>query len=262
LHPDHFGDKRRTFLWEYSYQEQYDMISRSVEAFRKMVGENPLFFRAGKFGANDDTIAILGDLGIPFDSSAFYAHRWCKISNMKRTNSLYKISNSVTELPVSLFSSLTIGGKTRRLDQVDFACNPREYKNVLKNQQKIDENVILTSFFHSFSFFPHRKNPEKIKFSKRAYSCFVKNLRFLKENNITVASPKDVIDSSEGILENAESNMLPKSGGLVSQCLYLVERSWQIVQTNKKAKMLFFALGIAGIMIVSTLVFVVLKFIK
>ena len=59
IHPDHMADRKRLFLSEYSKEEQYEIISKCTNFYEKVLGHKPLAFRAGKYGANRETLDIL-----------------------------------------------------------------------------------------------------------------------------------------------------------------------------------------------------------
>lgn len=257
LHPDHFGDKERTFLWEYTYEEQLDMISKCKEIYSRMTGTEPLCFRAGKFGANDDTIRVLETLQISYDFSCLYNHSWCEVSKRLKTNKYYKLNDEVTEIPVSVFSSAKLGYRAYRYDQFDFGDHPIEFDHVIKSQNAIDDSVILTAFFHSFSFFPYRNDPERLKFNAEMFNRFKTNLDRLKSEDV------EVVSGIEGLVQAIEDDPvvveeLPDSGSIVMQLFFLVDRSRFIFQSNRKARMLLLAL--ASILIL--LLYLTIKYIQ
>lgn len=79
VHPDHMADINRRYLWEYSAEEQYEIIARCTDYYEKVLGKRPLSFRAGRYGADNHTLQVLDELGYKYDMSLFYASRYCKI---------------------------------------------------------------------------------------------------------------------------------------------------------------------------------------
>lgn len=230
LHPDHFGDKQRTFLWEYSYEEQFNMIQRVTNDYIRLVGKQPMFFRAGKYGANDETIDILQKLGYLVDSSELKFHKWCHISHNSNSNCLYQIRNDLLELPVTIFESFSLLSK-KRYDQLDLGNCCSEFKRIINAFIANRTDNMVTLFFHSFSFFPARKNPDNIKASRFAIKTFKKNVSFLVENKIEVINPKDF----RLYLNSEQHSFLPKSGYFFRQYAYLFCRSILIMNWNRKA---------------------------
>ena len=77
LHPnwagakaDDHGDSHSRFeLVDYSLQEQHDLIAGATDLLVAAGAPRPIAFRAGSFGANDDTLRVLAGLGFAYDSS-------------------------------------------------------------------------------------------------------------------------------------------------------------------------------------------------
>lgn len=67
------GDRGMSYgkfeLVEYGPSEQRDLIGGAAELLIATGAPPPVAFRAGSFGANDDTLAALADLGFRYDSS-------------------------------------------------------------------------------------------------------------------------------------------------------------------------------------------------
>ena len=84
IHPDHMADKRRSFLHEYSYDEQYDIIRKCTDFYEDVLKERPEAFRAGKYGANRDTLDILARLGYAADFSQFYGQK-CNVIKFSKS---------------------------------------------------------------------------------------------------------------------------------------------------------------------------------
>src|SRR6266849_321697 len=64
-------------------EEQLQMLRAGVAIFRDMIGENPVAFRAGNFGADLNTLDALEKVGIRFDCSfnAGYTQTDCKLDS-------------------------------------------------------------------------------------------------------------------------------------------------------------------------------------
>jgi hypothetical protein len=64
LHPYKFANGRYTEdLGAYSAEEQREMLGAAVAAWKGILGQEPLYFRAGYFSANDSTFRVLQELG-------------------------------------------------------------------------------------------------------------------------------------------------------------------------------------------------------
>ena len=57
------------FLHEFPFEEQYRILEYARDALVSAGAPPPVAFRAGNYGANDDTLRALSELGIGYDSS-------------------------------------------------------------------------------------------------------------------------------------------------------------------------------------------------
>ena len=157
IHPDHMADKSRLFLSEYDYAEQYELISRCTDFYDQVLNDNPSMFRAGKYGANKDTLDILSKLGYKVDFSEFYGQKWCHINPPVAKVNVQRLSNNLLEVPVTSFISLDVGFY-HRYDKVDCGQQFSEFKTVFKKLSAADKDIIVL-FAHSFSLLDWRRTP-------------------------------------------------------------------------------------------------------
>ena len=178
LHPDHMLDPERRFLWEYTYEEQYGMISKCSELYKEIVGKKPVSFRAGRYGADNTTLSILHELGYRYDMSYFSKSRFCKI-DLKTWNQMIRISNSqLIEVPVTTFRSFNSFFYSRN-DQIDSGMIPSEFSRVLEGIIKNDSVDVVSMFVHSFQFLNWRRNPNAPSFNRKKYQRFCRNFETL-----------------------------------------------------------------------------------
>ena len=98
-HPDQAYDLKRLHMHEYSLEEQIQILRDGVALLKQWTGELPCAHRAGRYGANQDTLKALKTIGIDLDSSFFYGRADCKL-NFTRTNAPF-VSDGIWELPVT-----------------------------------------------------------------------------------------------------------------------------------------------------------------
>ena len=238
IHPDHMADSSRKFLYEYSYQEQYEMIEKCTALYRKLVGRKPLSFRAGKYGANYDTLNILCELGYKYDFSEYYHQPWCGIDPPLTINAPCRYK-SLVEFPVTMHKSVHIRKILSREDKVDVeGMTPSEFKYALKQIEKQPFTIVTTMFMHSFSLldwvFCDQPKGDRKKIEKFRSALF-----FIKHNpNFAIVSEADL------------KNILPVEGGaLYSDILwdsnirgiyYTYQKAKFIMKRNRKAKLLVY----------------------
>ena len=82
VHPDYIGDPDKKHLWEYTKDEQRNIMRTALDDYYKYCGEyNKLIFRAGAWGVNSETYEVLREL-LPdpdfeiLDLSYLYHSKW------------------------------------------------------------------------------------------------------------------------------------------------------------------------------------------
>ena len=203
LHPDRMSDKDRRFLWQYSYEEQYEMIKKCTDFFIEAIGRPPFSFRAGRYGANDDTIKILESLGYSVDMSFFYGKKTCRIADAKSINGLY-YNGKVLEVPVTSFKSFAFF-KYKRFDKLDFSMPFSEFKRVLCRARKRNSVDVCSFFLHSFSLIKWRKNPDRPKVDKRAVRKLLKELKYISSSDYDVIREDMLFDAYNDCSTNSSA---------------------------------------------------------
>lgn len=155
LHPEHFGDKLREELSQYSYAEQKMMIEDCIKNYKEIVGKEPVAFRAGKFSANEDTLKILKQCGIKIDSSYVKNNNWSKLNQLFKSINKIEIYEGIYEVPVTMFKERFFNKVGTRFDKhypLDLnAITKSELKEIILFH-KSNQVRTLVSLMHSFSF--------------------------------------------------------------------------------------------------------------
>ena len=74
LHPNYItGDDSRTFLWEYSLEEQRAILKTGFEDYRRLVGKECSVFRIGRYGCDANMYKALMDFNDIIDLSYCYS---------------------------------------------------------------------------------------------------------------------------------------------------------------------------------------------
>lgn len=199
IHPDHMADKKKLFLSEYSRDEQYEIISKCTDFYENVLGHKPLAFRAGKYGANRETLDILAELGYKVDFSEFYGQKWCHIDPPVAKVNVQKLDNGLIEIPVTSYVSLDMGVYSRH-DKLDCGQTFSEFRTLMDVLEKNGDGIAVL-FAHSFSLIDWRRIPNAPKFKPELKKRLVQQLDYVNErSNLKNLSLQEAID----IYEKAE----------------------------------------------------------
>ena len=233
VHPDHMADINRRYLWEYTADEQYEIIARCTEFYEKTLKKTPISFRAGRYGANNDTLDVLEKLGYKYDMSEFYASRYCKISPEVTWNRVVRCGNrELKEVPVTTIRSFSTPFYSRN-DQIDSGRIPGEFKRYMKAIEKTGSVDVVSMFFHSFQFIDWRKNPDAPTFSKKKYDYVIRNMAYLKEHNAEYICEADLARIQEN--QKDKLGAVDTSKGLPAYyyfSIHAVRTLWQRMVLN------------------------------
>jgi hypothetical protein len=133
-------------------ETQRELLQEGVAVFKRLLGRPPVAFRAGNYAANRDTLRILRDLGIAYDSSfnSAYLDTSCLITERAPTNSAWQ-DGSLWEIPLTVF--LTGRGRYTGLKPLDVgAVSFPEIRSVLEQADAMGMNFVNV-ILHSFSLF-------------------------------------------------------------------------------------------------------------
>lgn len=93
---------RRTSIKDFTLAEQVELLARAADWLVACGAPYPTAFRAGNYGANDDTLRALATLGIGFDSSFNPAYAGSdSLIELPTTQVLATHRHGVVELPIS-----------------------------------------------------------------------------------------------------------------------------------------------------------------
>ena len=230
IHPDHMADKERMFLSQYSYEEQYDIIKQCTELFCELTGSQPKAFRAGKYGANRDTLKIIRELGYKADFSEFYGHdKWCHIQPPVTGNKTVQLEDGLIEFPVISYENY-VRGIFHRYDKLDINRSCFEHRYLIKRIMKQDEIETVSLFCHSFSLLSWRHKPNAPSIKKSEVNHLKKALKHVSEMEGICFSDLDELLSQEYSQSEMDIGVF-KVTGLVALILYFqkayaVLKSW------------------------------------
>lgn len=184
IHPDHMADNKRLFLSEYSKEEQYEIISACTDLYREITGTQPLAFRAGKYGANRDTLDILAQLGYKYDFSEFFGYdKWCGIHPPVTGNETVCLENGLIEVPVMSYHN-KVPYIFDRYDKLDLNTTLVEHQYIFNKIVQEPQIQVISLFAHSFSLIHWRINPNRPSpkvFTTNKLKYILKNIKNRKD---------------------------------------------------------------------------------
>ena len=146
------GRREQDLMFQFSPDEQGELIRDGVRLFREIAGTAPKAFRAGCYGASEVTLGALRENGIRIDSSynLSYLGQTCGF-RQSRMNAP-QVLEGIYEFPVTNFISQRPGAyKPLEISAVSTA----EILATIRELQKSGcRDVVLV--FHSFSFLKRR----------------------------------------------------------------------------------------------------------
>jgi hypothetical protein len=146
IEKDLVGDRRGWNIKDFAYADQRRLLELGLEALDAAGAPRPTAFRAGNYGAGNETLKVLAELGLVYDSS--YNHPYlsstCGIVSEAALNRPTQVAG-LLEVPITYFEDYP--GHTRALQLC--AASLSEFDAVLKQSiaQSRPTTVIVN---HSF----------------------------------------------------------------------------------------------------------------
>lgn len=207
IHPDHMADPNRRLLREYSYNEQKEIITKCTNYYMDVLGKKPISFRAGRYGANYDTLRILNELGYKYDFSEFYGNRRCGFIPPICVNRVTRIKDTnMLEIPVTVYKSFTSSFYSR-IDKIDCSMDYEEFKTVMNKMVVCDSIDVISFFVHSFSVLNWRGHSDSPRLNRVLKCRLEKQLKWCHENGdlcfIEESNLDDMVFGRDDIVEKS-----------------------------------------------------------
>jgi hypothetical protein len=152
-HPSGKYDKKRRYMWQYSFEEQNKIIKFGKSKIKEWTGYDVLSHRAGGYGADDNTLKALKQNNILIDSSFYYLNDKCKIKYpLINKSSMYQ---DIYQIPVTIYEKtikyFPLNKKRKSYLKLDFRYGSSS-KDILEVIKQMPEDSIIVLFLHSFNF--------------------------------------------------------------------------------------------------------------
>lgn len=188
------GAKTGHNIKDFTFDEQCRLLDYARETLSAAGAPPPVAFRAGNYGANDDTLRALAEIGIRYDTSHCPGIQdgYCEIS-LGAEDHEPVLYHGVIEVPVGSIGAL---GGGQRHAQIT-ALSLKEMNAAIRHARDIDRST-FTLVSHSFELINRRKlavnNIVRNRFEKLCSS--LSTMRNVTTGNYRDAPPQLPSDSS------------------------------------------------------------------
>ena len=157
---------KREHLKFFSFEEQKQLIALGLDLLTRAGCSNITAFRAGSFGANDDTLRAAQACGLKFDSSYNYCIPECEMQAFSDIHQPQQFEQ-LTEVPMTTF----VDGLGKRRHAQLTACSFSELKTSIRQAYKHQWNsFVLLS--HSFELMKlSQAKPDKVVIKRFEKLC-------------------------------------------------------------------------------------------
>lgn len=259
IHPKHMANPEKDFLWQYTGEEQRKIINKCTVDYQKMTGHAADYFRAGKYGINNETLKLVQAEGYKIDFSYFSHKKWCHYTDAESINIPFLIGKLV-EVPVTVFKMSSLG-KIKRFEKLDVATiGNNEFKYVMKQIAKQPYDYPVTLFLHSFTFLD-RKNPQNIKVDNAAIYRFRKMLEYVSNSDVFDFFDIAIKNFNASDYDNYAYGDCPSVKGKIRQIIYTLQVAWRIKHMNRKARCLLMFSFVIMLLLFAAIIVLIWRFI-
>jgi hypothetical protein len=233
-HPDQAYDAHRRYMADYSRQEQSDIIRQGLEWVEKWTGKRPVAFRAGGYGANQDTLLALRDNNIYVDASMFYRRRQCALNGVVPTRNKVVEVEGVMQIPTTVYQTFRFR-KFERFEKVDVdACSLSELVWAFDAMATAGVTPVIL-FLHSHTFVRHRG--DYTGFSPELHDVVKFDAlleRLTGDPRFTFVTIAELASRREELLSSG-TDTVPTYDNFVLMWVNTFRRAWGRTRTSRRA---------------------------
>lgn len=193
-HPQWAYDPERSNMYDYSLEEQSEIIRDGRDLLVNWTGLPVVAHRAGAYSANPDTLVALERNGILLDSSWFLDHPNSRLADAGLLNNLPSLSGQVTEIPVTVYTRQErprlLGRLAPALSSVR-KLDPNWFIDEAEALAAIDATLAtgapyLIFFLHSYSLMTEDSTEDRMTHNSRAETIFASMLDHVMSEGLEV----------------------------------------------------------------------------
>ena len=255
-HPNWKYDRR--FMWQYTLQEQTDIIREGKEKIHQWIGVAPIAHRAGSFGADRNTLQALKGNDIPIDCSFASNYPPCKLNNNFLKENAVSFMEDVIEVPLTVFTQFRL-------------ANMKPYRHFDLNADTLSELIhivrvaketnlrVITLLLHSFSFLKRNKDRTKFTPNFKDLHKFKYFLKVIKHDPyVEVITIKDFYSLCKENRELVSGTDSVPNSGLIRTSV----RAYKHFDKGLKNKLVVFLISSMGLVIIVLLLLLISLFNK
>ncbi len=256
LHPNFIsGDERRTFLWEYSKDEQKALLEEGIGIYKELMGKTPSAFRAGRYGVDEETYNLVDEL-LPGIAEFSYTGGYGKMCHIGKelVNTVNHLSKykSLYVMPNGTYVALDIFGKRKTVGIDVSEMSLTEFKEYLEIADGRDFVLTMHSWNFIDRYFWSKTHIGNHWTNERLFKGMI---RLAKEYGYSFVSI-DVYDfeteGSDSDIEYNACDTLPKK---IRAVFINFWRFQQMAKISKKYFVIYFLFYFATIIIVLFILF-------
>jgi hypothetical protein len=199
-HPQWAYDSNRNYMYQYSLDEQIEIVRRGKELLEMWTGKPVIAHRAGAYAADENTLMALIRNNILYDGSLFIASPNSKISTLDLSKNTLSLYGPLYEFPVTVYkkkeyppyfvNKISPIERIRKYDVNSFVDETEGRKAMQEILNMKLDFIIL--FLHSFSFIKEYDVPGKMEVDKNALKIFNYVLDFINRKQLGVLTFRDI----------------------------------------------------------------------
>ncbi len=202
-HPQWAYDPDRSNMYDYSLEEQSEIIRDGRDLLVKWTRLPVVAHRAGAYSANPDTLVALERNGILLDSSWFLDHPNSRLADATLLNNLPSRSGQVTEVPVTVYARQErpwlLGRLAPALSSVR-KLDPNWFVDETEAQAAIDATMstdapYLIFFLHSYSLMTEDSTEDRMTHNSRAEAIFASMLDHVMAEGLEVRTFRQLAEA-------------------------------------------------------------------
>jgi len=245
-HPQWAYDRKRNMMFQYSLQEQTEIIRAGKELLQKWTGSPVVVHRAGAYSADENTLKALIANGIFYDSSLFLGNADSEINSFGdlRKNAL-SMYGPLYEFPVTVYRKnelpsfgsdyLPSHSKVRKYD-INWFGDQLEARKALEEAIRLKMDFVIL-FLHSFSFIKGGDGSGHMVADVDAIKRFGKVLDIIGARGLKTSTFKEIHDADTGMEKYlTRPDIIPAISVKITMFQYIREF---ITRNNYKEYVLF-----------------------